>query len=54
MDLDKSKISEHVNLVNYEHAEFYRHILICYNGKPVATGSLNITSEPIKIYRDEE
>ena len=40
---DLDMIKQQVNLINYESAEFYRHVLVNYNGKPVATGCLNIT-----------
>ena len=54
MDLDTDKVTSQVQLIHYESAEFYRHVLVSYNGNPVATGSLNITSAPIKVVKENE
>ena len=51
---DLDMIKQQVNLINYESAEFYRHVLVSYNGKPVATGCLNITQAPILLRKTTE
>ena len=52
--LPPSKFNKTVKLIDLESAEFYRHVLVCQNGKPVATGCLNITQAPIQLRENEE
>lgn len=54
MNQDADLIKNRVKLINLESAEFYRHFLVCYKGRPVASGSVNITSAPIGIKKQND
>lgn len=51
---DTDKLKMQVQLINLQSAEFYRHLLVSYQGKPVACGCINITQAPIIVNKESD
>ena len=54
INLEPGKLNKMVQLINLESAEFYKTVIVYQNGKPVATGSLNITQVPIFLKKPDD
>ena len=49
LDINQNEeiLKHRVNLINVKAAEFYHSLILCKDGTPVATGTINITQLPI-------
>ena len=54
INLEPGKLNKMVQLINLESAEFYKTVIVYQNGKPVATGSLNITQVPFFLKKPDD
>ena len=53
LNVDNDKLAKMVRLIDLESAEFYKTIILYQNGRPVASGCINVTQVPITYKNDD-